>query len=270
MTRTLSRRGLLGIAAAGAFAADQRNEFDFPVVDFHAHITAAPTLERLFAIAKTRGVRFGVVEHAGDAKQHRYRGIIANDSDLNAYVEKLNPWPCYKGIQAEGVDWARCFSRQALARLDYVLTDALTLVDSDGSLVRLWTPAAAKFKHKQDFMERYTAFHVKVLEAGPANILANPLFLPEHFQPEADALWTEERMQRIVRAAVKQKVALEINSRFRLPSLKFLKMAKGAGAKFSFGSNILGDGVGDVRWSCEVAKQLGLMARHLFRPAYAG
>jgi histidinol phosphatase-like PHP family hydrolase len=209
------------------------------------------------------------VEHAGDPRQHRYRGIIANDGDLAAYVEKLKPWPCYKGIQAEGLDWPRCFSKQALARLDYVLTDALTLVDADGSLVRLWTPAAAKFKDKQDFMERYTAFHLKVLEAGPPAILANPLFLPEQFQPEADALWTEERMQRIVRAAVRHKVAVEINSRFHLPSLRFLTMAKAAGARFSFGSNMLGDGVGDVRWSCEVAKQLGLTARHLFRPASA-
>ena len=179
MTQTLSRRGLLGIAAARALPADPRTEFAFPVVDFHAHITAAPTLERLFAIANARGVRFGVVEHAGDARQHRYRGILANDSDLNAYVEKLKPWACYKGIQAEGLDWVRCFSRQALARLDYVLTDALTIVDSDGSLVRLWTPAAAKFKDKQDFMERYTTFHLKVMEAGPAHILANPLFLPD-------------------------------------------------------------------------------------------
>ena len=118
-------------------------------------------------------------------------------------------------------------------------------------------------------MERYTAFHVKVMEAGPAHVLANPLFLPEQFQPEADALWTEERMQRIVRAAVKRKMALEINSRFHLPGLKFLKMAKAAGAKFSFGSNILGDGVGDVRWSCDMARQLGLTARHLFQPASA-
>jgi histidinol phosphatase-like PHP family hydrolase len=269
MHRTLTRRGLLGMAAAGAVAADQRPQPAIPATDFHAHITAAPTLERLFEIARSRGVRLGVVEHAGDPRQHSYRGILANDRDLLAYAAKLEPWPCFKGIQAEGLDWPLCFSKEALARLDYVLTDALTFVDSDGTLVRLWTPAADRFKDKQDFMERYTGFHLKVMEAGPANILANPLFLPQQFQVEADALWTQERMQRIIRAAVKHGVALEINSRYRLPGLTFLRMAKAAGAKFSFGSNSLGEGVGDVGYGQEMAKQLRLTARDLFRPETA-
>lgn len=262
----LTRRGLLGIAAA---VPGLRAQAGPELIDFHAHLTAAPTLEDLLAISRRRGVKFGIVEHAGNSRDHRYRGLIANDGDLKAYLAKLDGKPCLKGIQAEGLDWMQCFSKAAMARLDYVLTDALTFPETDGTLVRLWTPAA-RVTDKQDFMERYTAHNVRVIVSEPIHILANPLFLPAQIQGEAETLWTEARLQRIIRAAVKHRVAFEINSRFRLPSPKFLKMARAAGAKFSFGSNILGPEVGDLSYGREMVKGLKLTARDLFAPAPAG
>ena len=119
-------------------------------------------------------------------------------------------------------------------------------------------------------MERYTAHNVRVIETEPIDILANPLFLPERIQAEADSLWTGARTGRILRAAVKNHVAFEINTRFRLPGLKFLRQAKDAGAKFSFGSNILGAGVGDLSYAREVVKELALQPAHLFSPARPG
>ena len=239
------------------------------LVDFHAHVDAALTLDELFGIARQRGVKFGVVEHAGNRKDHRYRGLIGDDAEMGRYLERLAGRPCFKGIQAEGLDWMKCFSLKVVASLDYVLTDALTFPEKDGSLVRLWTPAA-RVDDKQDFMERYTAHHLRIMETEPIDILANPLFLPEQIQAEADALWTEARTIRIIRAAVKNHVALEINTRFRLPGLKFLQQAKAAGAKFSFGSNILGPGVGDLSYGREMVKELGLQASDLFVPARPG
>jgi hypothetical protein len=265
----MSRRGLLGIAAAGVCSSRIDAQAEIALVDYHAHVDAAITLDDLFVISQKRGVKFGVVEHAGNKRDYGYRGLLANDDDLNRYLTKLEGKPCFKGIQAEGLDWMKCFSPEAIARLDYVLTDALTFPEKNGALVRLWTPEA-KIGDKQDFMERYTAYNVKVIASEPIDILANPLFIPTQIQAEADLLWTQERMQRIIRAAVDASVAFEINTRFRLPSLKFLKLAKAAGAKFSFGSNILGAGVGDLQYGSEMVKELGLRRSDLFAPAPAG
>ena len=269
MTDTITRRGLIGMATAGALSSAARAQNALELVDFHAHVDALPTLEELFAIARQRGVRFGVVEHAGNPNDHHYRGLIANDSQLDRYLARLAGQPCLKGIQAEGLDWMKCFSSKTLALLDYVLTDALTFPEKDGSLVRLWTPAA-KIVDKQDFMERYTAHHLRIIESEPIDILANPLYLPEQIQAEADSLWTDTRTRRIIRAAVRNHVAFEINTRFRLPGLKFLRQAKAAGLKFSFGSNILGAGVGDLSYGREMVKELALQPSDLFLPARPG
>ena len=119
-------------------------------------------------------------------------------------------------------------------------------------------------------MERYTDHNVRVIETEPIDILANPLFIPAEIQPEADSLWTDARTGRIIRAAVKHNVAFEINTRFRLPGLKFLWQAKAAGAKFSFGSNIMGPGVGELSYGREMVKELGLKQSDLFVPVPPG
>ena len=270
MTDTLlTRRGLLGAAGSLAFPAAVGAQSAPQMVDFHAHIDAAPTLDQLLDIARQRGVKFGVVEHAGNRNDHHYRGLIADDAGMDAYLARFTGKPCFKGIQAEGLDWMKCFSPKKVALLDYVLTDALTFPEKDGTLVRLWTPAA-RITDKQDFMERYTAHHLRIMDTEPIDILANPLYLPEQIQAEADSLWTDARTGRIIRAAVRNHVAFEINQRFRLPGLKFLRQAKAAGVKFSFGSNILGPGVGDLSYGREVMKELALQSSDLFRPAAPG
>ena len=65
-------------------------------------------------------------------------------------------------------------------------------------------------------------------------------------------------------------MAIEINGGIRLPKLTFLKLAKQAGAKFSFGSNIRGLDVGNIDYSLQMAKELGLKPADLFRPVPPG
>lgn len=162
-----------------------------------------------------------------------------------------------------------CFSKELVAQLDYVLTDALTFPDKNGQRIRLWT-AGVHFEDKQDFMDRYVAFHVEIMAKEPIDILANPTLLPVSMQEGHDALWTPERMQTIIAAAAQYGVAMEINSRFRLPRMPFLKRAKEVGVKFSFGSNTPGVGVGQIDYCLEMARELGLKSEHMFAPAPAG
>jgi len=241
-------------------AGEKSQGFDFPVIDFHAHVEPPLTIARALELAKERGVKIGVPEHGGRNQ------VLYDDTTLKQFIARLAPYPVYKGMQAEGLDWPRCFSKEAVAQLDFMLSDALTFPEKDGRLVRLWTPEA-KIEDKQDFMDRYVAFNVRVISDEPIDIFANPTFLPEALVPEYDALWTKQRMTKVIEAAARHHVAVEINSRYNIPSLAFLKMAKDAGVKFSFGTNNHDESLGKLDYSLRMAKELGLTRKDMFMPA---
>ena len=125
-----------------------------------------------------------------------------------------------------------------------------------------------KFPDPQEFMNQYVEFNLRVL-AEPIQVWANPTYLPESLQPEYDKLWTAERMDRVIAAAVKNKVAIEINARFQIPSAAFIKRAKAAGARFSIGSNRHVEGIGEIDYCLQMARKCGLTAKDFFVPARA-
>jgi len=232
-------------------------EVQFPLIDFHVHIEGDITLETVLRLADERGVKVGIVEHAG------FGQTIADDDDMKRYIEQLAPYLVYKGIQAEGRNWMSAFSEDVVSQLDFVLTDALTFPEKDGSLVRLWTPEV-EIDDKEDFMERYVDFNVHIISNEPIDIFANPTFLPWCIADEYDSLWTEERMRRVIEAAVRSNVAIEINSRYEIPSLEFIILARDAGVKFSFGSNTHGEEVGMLEYCLKMAREVGLTRSDMF------
>lgn len=267
----ITRREFTAALAGSAAAAEE-----FPLVDYHVHLDEQITLEKALEISQRRGVRFGIVEHAGKPELG-YRGMLSTDGDLRGWLDKLAGKPVYRGIQAEGLDWIECFSPALVAELDYVLQDALTVpqrvfrgTGGDEPLIKLWTPAAKTLEDPQGFMDRYVDFHVELMRRAPIDILANPTFLPAAIAKDHAVLWTQERMEKIIEAALRYGVAIEINSRYRLPTETFLRIARKAGVKFSFGSNIHGPDVGRLDYCVEMARQLGLTRRDLFAPAPAG
>jgi len=262
------------MALNGSLSADQAGQgaaevpADIPRVDYHVHCDKPMTLDRLQEISRRKGVKFGIVEHAG-TKANKYPRVLSSDAELAQYLAELEGRPFYRGIQAEYRDWMTCFSRQMLARLDFILTDAMTFRDKNGRPVRLWDEKL-DLSDPEDFLDRYVDYHVEILSREPIDILANPTYLPAAIAKQYDQLWTEPRMQRIIDAAVKFKVALEINSGSRLPKVRFLKLAKQAGARFSFGSNIRGPEVGKLDYCLEMVKALGLRRQDIFLPAPPG
>jgi histidinol phosphatase-like PHP family hydrolase len=278
MPTVQSRREFCGsiLAAAGALAAPARalavESFPstvnaIPLVDYHVHRDGT-TLEKLLKISHQRGVKFGIVEHAGK-KENDYPIILANDDELKSYLASLEGKPVYKGVQAEYLDWMSCFSKEAVAQLDYVLSDAMTIRGRDGRRLKMWSPAF-EVGDPQRFMDRYVDFHLEVIACEPIDILANPTWLPKAVEAQYDLLWTPKRFQKIVDAAVKHGVAIEINSQYLIPRLPLLRMAKEAGVKFSFGSNIRGPNVGKLDYCVEMIKALGLKPADIFSPAPPG
>ena len=293
MFARLSRRAFLSSSAAATAAAACRSSgpgappaaaravpeppidaaTGLPLVDYHIHLDAvgynAAGLDTAAATAKERGARFGIVEHAG-TKEHVYPVVLGTDDDLRRHLAMFGDRPLYRGIQAEGVDWMTCFSKETVAQLDFVLADALTFPEKDGHLVNLWKKEQVKIDDPQDFMDRYVAHHLRIL-ANPVDILANGTYLPEVLQKDHDALWTEARMRKVIDAAVRLGVAVEISASFKLPRLPFLKIAKAAGARFTFGTNARKpELMGTFDYPLEMARALGLKREDIFLPRPAG
>lgn len=254
-----SRREVL-LLSAGALLA--RAEEPVPAIDYHAHIGEEITVDRAIAIAKRRGLKFGLLQHAG-AKGHGY--AVSDDGELLAWVKSLEGKPVFKGIEAEGTDWRPAFSAEALAKLDYIQSDPLGMPDKSGAPARLWSPDF-RCDDPQEFMDRYVDFHVQLVSMQPIHILAVPTFLPAVLQPDYERLWTPNRSRTVIEAAVKHNVAIEIDCRFRVPRFGFLQLAKDAGAKFAFGSNFQTvEGIGDISYCVEMYRRLGLGMAQFFQ-----
>jgi hypothetical protein len=238
-----------------------------PGVDYHAHIGEGISVDQAIVLSKQRGVKFGLLQHAG-VKGHGY--TVSDDEELAAWVRSLEGKPVFKGIEAEGSDWMSAFSKRAIATLDYVQADCLGLPDRSGTPMEIWRPAFHA-DDPQEFMDRYVDYHVQRISTEPLDILVVPTFLPDSLRADYDRLWTPKRMRAVIDAAVNFDVALEIDSRFRVPRLRFLETAKAAGAKFAFGSNYqTAAGLGDIGYCVEMYKRLGLTTRQFFCPAEPG
>jgi hypothetical protein len=244
---------------------------ELPRVDYHVHLDNS-SIRQVLPLAAERGVKFGIVEHAG-TEANVYPVVLSNDAELLAFVANLEGKPVFKGVQAEWTDWAGCFSKAALAKLDYVLTDAMTFPGRDGNRVKLWEPQAPERVDMSDpgrFMDRFVAWHVEILDSQPIDLLANVSWLPAPLADDYDRHWTDARIAKVVEAAVRRGVALEISSSYKLPGLRFLRIAKAAGAKFSFGSNGRYPKMGLLDYSLEMARALELTPADLFAPPAGG
>jgi histidinol phosphatase-like PHP family hydrolase len=110
-----------------------------------------------------------------------------------------------------------------------------------------------------------------VLSQEPVDIYVNPTYLPEVIAAGYDRLWTPERMDRVIKVLVENDVALEINARFKIPSIAFVKRARAAGVKFTLGTNNAGNtDLGRLEYSLKVIEEAGITADDMFVPRPAG
>jgi hypothetical protein len=237
---------------------------DIPRVDLHAHIHGEAPGDRSMtpaeaaAVSRSLAVRLGILGEGGCS------GEIHDDRTLVVFLESLAHQPVWRGLQVYGFDWQRCLSKANLDRLDYIAADAL-IFPNNGKNIWLWLPGV-KFPDPQQFMNQYVDYNLRVLDE-PIQVWANPTYLPESLQPDYDALWTAGRMDRLIQEAVKNRVAIEINAHFKIPSARFIKRAKAAGARFSIGSNRHVEGIGEIDYCLQMARDCGLTAKDIYVPA---
>jgi len=233
---------------------------NYPVVDYHAHLKGGLTVEQALANSRRVGIGYGIAINCGLSFP------VYDDSSVRDYLKSMRGQPCYVAMQGEGREWPTLVSSESVTKFDYVFTDAMTFRDDTGKRMRIWIPEEiGVIRDKQAFMEMYVK-RIEGVMREPIDIYANATYLPDQIAAEYDALWTPERMQRVIDAALRSEVAIEINNRRRIPSPAFIKRAKAAGCKFSFGTNNAEAELGRLEYPIQMVRQCGLAWQDIFVP----
>jgi len=239
---------------------------NFPVIDYHVHLKGGLTKEMAHAMSMNYGINYGVAPNAGEGGVGR---MLANDREVYEYYEEVQPLPFICGVQGEGRKWTATFSQKALGIFDYLFTDAMTIMDHKNRNSRIYRSEEVHYDgvNKEQYMEQIVDQTVKILTNEPADIFANPTYIPEDMQADYDKYWTDERINRVLDVMQKHQIALEINPRYKIPSLKIIRMAKERGLKFVFGTNNVDADFGKLEYCIEAIEKCGLTTDDIWFPS---
>ena len=239
---------------------------DFPVIDYHVHLKGDLTQEMAHAMSMNYGINYGVAPNAGEGGVGR---MLADDAEVYAYHDEISGEPFLFGVQGEGRKWTQTFSKEALGIFEYLFTDAMTIIDHKGRNSRIYRPEEVFFDgiSKQQYMDHLVDQTVLILTNEPADIYANPTFLPQALQGEYEQLWTPERVDKVLDVLEKYHIALEINPRYCIPSFDIIRRAKARGIKFTFGTNNVDSRFGRLEYALEAIEACGLTPEDIWFPS---
>jgi hypothetical protein len=182
-----------------------------PLVDYHVFLRDGMTLESALRKSRRDGIQYGITAEAGTLK---------SDADADKWLRPLRNKPVFFALLTRDGEWTRRLSKSAAQEFDYVLADGRMRHDEGSQLS----------------MDELVEQTVKRLDTEPIDIYAYATVLPASMPGKEEELWTESRMARLIEAAVRNKVAIELNSLAQSPSIRFIQIAKEAGCKFGFGT----------------------------------
>ena len=240
---------------------------NFPVIDWHVHLKGGLTKEQAHAMSMNYGINYGVAPNAGEGGVGR---MLANDEEVYEYLDEVKDLPFLRGVQGEGRRWIVTFSREALDSFDYLFTDAMTIVDHRGRISRIYRPEEVKREGltMQRYMDLIVDQTVKILTNEPADIYANATYIPEKdMYADYDQYWTRERVDKVIDVLLEYGIAMEINPRYKIPSLDVIRRAKERGVKFTFGTNNVDANFGRLDYCMDVIKECGIEVSDLWFPS---
>lgn len=238
----------------------------FPVIDFHVHLKGGLDKDMAAEMSMQYGINYGVAPNAGEGGVGR---MLKDDAEVYAYYDEVRPMPFLCGVQGEGRRWTHTFSAEALSIFDYLFTDAMTIVDHKGRLSRIYRPEEVFYDDINDeqYMDHLVDQTVKILSYEPADIFANPTFLPEPLSEQYDKYWTAERVDKVLSVMQREQIALEINARYKIPSFQIIREAKQRGIKFTFGTNNVDADFGALEYCLEAIDECGLTVEDMWMPS---
>ena len=238
-----------------------QNKSSFPITDLHVHVKGGFTIQDALLKSKKENIRYGIVTNGGLGFP------VHNDSQIDSVILSLKDYPQFlMGFQAEGREWVNIFSKESLNKFDYVFTDGMTFTDAKGRRNRIWIKEETWIDNEQEFMDYLVNTIVRIINTEPINIYVNPTYLPAQMSDRYDFFWTAERMDKVIKAARENNIAIEINNRFRIPSVAFIERAKKAGVKFTVGTNNANSDFSGAKYAREIIEKCGLTQTDFFQP----
>ncbi|MDA3929517.1 MAG: hypothetical protein PF541_11200 [Prolixibacteraceae bacterium] len=231
------------------------------LIDLHIHLKGDLTIEEAITKSENDGIKYGIAVNCGLGFP------VQTDAQIDSFRSYMQNYPqFYVGMQAEGREWLNLFSPEAIAKFDYVFTDAMTFTDAKGRRNRIWLAEETWIDDEEEFMDYLVQTATTIIGTEPIDIYVNPTYLPEQLADRYDLFWTTERMDMLINAAVKNKVAIEINNRFELPSAKFIKRAKAAGLKFTMGTNNIDKNFDGSAYTLKIIEECALTQNDFWKP----
>lgn len=236
-------------------------EDPFPIIDLHVHLKSDFTIEKALQKSRAEHIQYGIAVNCGMGFP------VHSDRQVDSFLLEMKKYPeFFIGMQAEGREWVKIFSKESMAKFDYVFTDAMTFTDSKGRRNRIWIKEETWIDDEQKFMDYLVKSIVKIMNEEPINIYVNPTFLPAQMADRYDSFWTDKRMDAVIDAARKNGIAIEINNRYKIPSEKFIRRAKEAGVKFTIGTNNADSKFGRAEYALEMINKCGLQESDFWKP----
>ncbi|MGA9271589.1 MAG: hypothetical protein WBV45_13290 [Lutimonas sp.] len=233
-----------------------------PLMDLHVHLKGGLTTEEALANARRYGFKYGIAYNCG-----LKMGFESEDSLRTFVTNYKKPAGTYLAMQAEGREWLEMFSKETVDLFDYVFTDAMTWTNNNGKRMRLWIPEETEIGDPQDFMEQLVGNIESIMDQEPIDIYVNATYLPDGLMGRYDELWTFDRMDRVIDALKRNKIAMEISARYRIPSETFIKRAKASGVKFTFGTNNTGaQDLGRLEYCLDMVRNCNLRKEDIWVP----
>jgi histidinol phosphatase-like PHP family hydrolase len=237
------------------------NKLPFKITDLHVHLKGKLTIEDLVAKSKAENIDYGIAVNCGLGFP------VHEDSQIDSVLALFKDYPqFYIAMQAEGREWVNTFSKESIDKFDYVFTDAMTFTDEKGRRNRIWVKQETWIEDEEQFMDYLVNTLVTILNTEPIDVYVNSTFLPDQMADRYDKFWTPERMDKVIKAAKDNNIAIEINNRYRIPSADFIKRAKEAGVKFTVGTNNADENFSGAEYAIEMIKKCGLDENDFFLP----
>lgn len=243
---------------------------DFPVIDWHVHLKGDLTEEMAHAMSKNYGINYGVGPNAYGPKKEGEGGtglVLTSAEEMEEYYKSVKDWPFMRPLQGDGRKWSRSFPPELLDKFDYIFTDAMYVFDR-GRLVRLWHPEEVIITVPvQKYMDLIVDETVRIFENDPADFSANAFYLPAVIADDFEKLWTDERVDRVLKTLKDNNVALEISASYKIPSKRIILKAKEMGLKFTFGSNNKNSDFGRLEYCTRMVRECGITADDMWFPS---
>lgn len=232
----------------------QANHFAF--IDYSIPTGIPFNIDSALAAFYNTGINIGLVMEAETLQPGREAQALAD------HVRSYGKLPVFLGISKSGTTSLEHIPVQTLATFDYVIGDLTRFENNAGQNVDIIKEM--NIDEADMFMDDYVKAITTALDKGDLDIWSMATILPRSLSGDYDKLWTAARMTKVIEAAKRNGVAIEVNNSKRVPSITFLKHAKEKGCLFTTGGLYKEHKISQPDYFYEVIDQCKLDYRDIY------